>query len=97
MTKQPYDLEDNDFGFSAVSEEELRSIENQIKQELTQKSQELIQVEETYKGKLEQLYSAVMPLLQNLAQSPDKTYLYWPDRAVKMKAFISKVNTIVGK
>jgi len=97
MIKQPYGLDDNDFGFSAVSEEELKSLENKLKQEVTQKSQELQQVEESYKGKLEQLYKTIMPLLENLAKDSDKEYIYWPNRTDKMKAFIVKVNTIVGK
>lgn len=97
MIKQPYNLEDNDFGFSAVSEEELKSLENQLKKEVSQKSHELQQVEESYKGKLEQLYTTVMPLLQNLAKDSEKEYIYWPQRTDKMKAFISKVNQIVGK
>jgi len=97
MIKPPYDLDEDDFGFSAVSEEELKSLENQLKKEVTQKSQELQQVEESYKGKLEQLYKTVMPLLENLAKDSDKEYIFWPNRTEKMKAFIVKVNNIVGK
>lgn len=97
MIKEPYKLEEDDFGFSAVSEEELKSLENQLKQEVNQKSKELLQIEETYKGKLEQLYTTVIPLLENLAKDSDKQYIYWPNRTDKMKAFIKKVNTIVGK
>lgn len=96
MTKIEYQLDDNDFGFSAVSEEELKSLENKLKQEVTQKSQELLAVEETYKGKLEQLYKTVMPLLENLAKDSDKEYIYWPNRTDKMKGFISKVKKIVN-
>jgi cellulose biosynthesis protein BcsQ len=95
MIKSPYSLDEDDFGFSAVSEEELKSLENQLKKEVTQKSQELQQVEESYKGKLEQLYKTVMPLLENLAESPDKSYLYWPNRSEKVKHFIEKVKKIV--
>ncbi len=97
MIKEPYGLDDTDFGFSAVSEEELKSLENKLKQEVTQKSQELINVEESYKGKLQQLYKTIMPLLENLAKDSDKEYIFWPNRTEKMKTFIAKVNSIVGK
>lgn len=96
MTKSEYQLDDNDFGFSAVSEEELKSLENQLKQEVSQKSQELLAVEETYKGKLEQLYKTVLPLLENLAKDSDKEYIYWPNRTQKMQSFITKVKKIVN-
>jgi hypothetical protein len=95
--KETYNLNDNDFGFSAVSEEELKKLENQLKQEVNQKSIEIQQIEETYKGKLEQLYETVMPLLENLAKDSDKQYIFWPNRTEKMKAFIVKVNNIVKK
>lgn len=97
MIKEPYDLEDNDFGFSAVSEQELKKLENELKQEVNQTSKKLQEVEETYKGKLEQLYGMVMPLLENLAKDSDKQYIYWPNRTEKMKEFIVKVNNIVRK
>lgn len=96
MTKTEYQLDDNDFGFSAVSEEELKSLENQLKQEVSQKSQELLDVEESYKGKLEQLYKTILPLLENLSKDSDKEYIYWPNRTQKMQSFIAKVKKIVN-
>lgn len=92
------ELEDDsdDFGFSAVSEEDLKALEKKLAQEVQQKSKALLDVEETYKGKLEQLYKAVMPLLKNLAKDSDKEYVYWPNRAEKMKSFIDKVEKIVN-
>ena len=65
-----------DFGFSAVSEEELKSLEKQLQQEVTHKEAALARVEETYKGKLEQLYKLIMPLLNNLAKDSSKEYIY---------------------
>ena len=90
------DAFDDDFGFSAVSEDELKSLERKLQQEVTEKSKELVAVEESYKGKLEQLYKAVMPLLKNLAKDSDKEYMYWPDRQKKMNEFIKKVEAIVN-
>lgn len=85
----------DDFGFSAVSEDELKSLEKQLQQQVTQKNKDLETIEQTYKGKMEQLYKAVMPLLKNLAKDGDKEYIFWPDRQKKMQEFIKKVDSIV--
>jgi ABC-type phosphate transport system auxiliary subunit len=87
---------DDDFGFTAVSEEDLKALEKKLQQEVSTKSKELEQIEQTYKGKLEQLYKLIMPLLNNLAKDDKKEYIYWPDRSVKMKDFINKVNKVVN-
>ena len=91
-----YDMDSNDFGFSAVSEDELKAMERQLQKEVTSKEQALAEIEETYKGKLEQLYKMVMPLLVNLAKDDSKEYIYWPNRSQKMNDFISKVKKIVN-
>lgn len=90
------DAYDDDFGFSAVSEEELKSLEKKLQQEVKQKQAALQEIESTYQGKLEQLYKAVMPLLKNLAKDDDKEYIYWPNRTEIMTNFINKVNSIVN-
>jgi len=96
--KPVFTLDDSldDFGFSAVSEDELKSLEKQLQQEVTKKEKALVEVEKTYQGKLEQLYKAVMPLLKNLAKDSDKEYIFWPNRADKMQEFIKKVERIVN-
>ena len=97
INKPIFTLDDayDDFGFSAVSEDELKSLEKQLQQQVTQKDKALEAIEETYKGKLEQLYRAIMPLLKNLAKDGDKEYIYWPERQKKMQEFIKKVDAIV--
>ena len=94
------DLDDaydgDDFGFSAVSEEELRERETLLQQQVNAQSKELEAIEESYKGKLEQLYKAIMPLLLNLAKDDNKEYIFWPDRTKKMKEFIERVKRIVN-
>jgi hypothetical protein len=97
--------EDDDFGFSLVSEEELKAKEAELQAKLLEQSQvvqevvkQASQTEATvseYKDKLNGLRSMIMPLLNNLAKDPSKTYVFWPDRATKIKAFITKVNTYV--
>lgn len=97
--------EDDDFGFSLVSEEELKAKEAELQAKLLEQSQvvqevvkQVSQTEQSvaeYKDKLHGLRDMVMPLLNNLAKDPTKTYVFWPDRAVKIKAFIMKVNNFV--
>ena len=95
MVKINIDLEDHDFGFSAVSEDELKSMERQLQQQVLQKEEELSLTSKEYKDKLEALYKLIMPLLVNLQKDDSKEYIFWPDRTKKMTAFIAKVNKIV--
>ena len=87
--------DDNDFGFSAVSEDELKSMERQLQHQVLQKEEELSLTSKEYKDKLEALYKLIMPLLVNLQKDDSKEYIFWPDRTKKMTAFIAKVNKIV--
>jgi len=98
MNKPTLSLDDayDDFGFSAVSESELKSLEKKLQQEVNQKEVALVKIEESYKGKLELLYKTIIPLLKNLAKDSDKEYIYWPNRTQKMQEFIRKVEQIVN-
>lgn len=64
-----------DFGFTAVSENELEALQTA--------ESSAAELEE----RLDKLYKAVLPLLKNLKQNPDKDYIYWPDRVSKVEAF----------
>lgn len=90
------ELDDFDFGFSAVSEEELRALERELQQQVAEKDTQLEEVAKTYEQKLNALYKMVMPLLNNLAKDADKDYIYWPGRQKKMLEFIKKVETLVN-
>ena len=72
-----------DFGFSLVSEEELKKHE----EHLTVQTQII-------SNKLELIQSMIMPLLNNLKQDPEKEYIYWPNRQEKIEEFILKVKKI---
>ena len=89
------DNDDFDFGFSAVSEEELKALEKKLQQEVTTKSQELAQVAQSYEEKLNAMYKMIMPLLKNLAKDDKKEYIYWPGRAAKMQEFIKKIDALM--
>ena len=71
-----------DFGFTAVSENELDAY---------QESQEQLKVAagsvEELQTRLNRLFNAVQPLLANLKKDPHKDYILWPDRLSKIEAF----------
>jgi hypothetical protein len=74
---------DNDFGFSAVSEEEYNAV--------------IIQKDETveeYKARLEQVEKLIMPFLTNLLKTADKPYINWPNRKPILEAQIQKILTL---
>lgn len=81
---------DFDFGFSTVSEDELKEFERgQIKR----KDDQLASIED----KFDSLYKMIMPLLSNLKKDPEKDYILWPDRVKKIDAFIKKINELKDK
>lgn len=90
------ELDDFDFGFSAVSEDELKTIERELEAKIASQDQQLQQVSQTHREKLATLYNMVMPLLKNLAKDADKDYIYWPDRQKKMQEFIKKVQDLAN-
>ncbi len=87
--------EDMDFGFSAVSEAELKVIVKQLLEEVEKKADEIDQLEKTYKEKLNKLYKMIIPLLNNLAKDPDKEYILWPNRVKKIEEFRKKIDKLV--
>ena len=71
-----------DFGFTAVDEEELEAV-----QKVTKKA-EASQTEATsVQDKLDKLYNAIVPLLNNLKKNPEKEYILWRDRLAKVETF----------
>lgn len=84
-----------DFGFSAVSEEELKALEKKLQAEVNTKSAELEQVAQSYEERLNAMYRMIIPLLNNLAKDDKKEYIYWPNRAAKMKEFIKKIDGLM--
>ena len=85
----------DDFGFSLVSEKELRAHEEALRKKVEEQSKVVEQTQIEAVDKLHGLRAMIMPLLNNLAKDPDKTYILWPDRAEKIKAFISKIDAYV--
>jgi hypothetical protein len=71
-----------DFGFTAVDESELEAV-----QALGATAKEVETKANTAHNKLDKLYNAIIPLLNNLKKNPEKDYILWPDRLTKVEAF----------
>ena len=67
-----------DFGFTAVTEDELEVVST-----LQEKADKTLD----YQTRLENVYNAVQPLLNNLKANPEKDYIYWPNRLDKVEEF----------
>lgn len=90
-------MKDNDFGFSLVSEKELKAHEELLKKKVEEQSKAVDVTTQELTDKLHGLRDMILPLLNNLSKDPDKTYILWPERADKIKAFIKKINDYVDK
>jgi hypothetical protein len=87
--------ESDDFGFSLVSETELKEHENLLRKKIEEQNISVKKTETHLTDKLHGLRDMIMPLLNNMAKDPHKEYIWWPDRSEKMNAFIEKINRYV--
>jgi hypothetical protein len=71
-----------DFGFTVVNEDEL-----EVAQKAVKATAEAVVTSKTIDTKLNNLYNAIIPLLNNLKQNPEKDYILWPNRLAKVEAF----------
>lgn len=74
-----------DFGFTTVTEEEL---------EVVQKAQKSEETAQNVQEKIDRLYNAIQPLLNNLKVNPSKEYIYWPNRMEKVEQFETYLQNI---
>ena len=75
-------MSDFDFGFTAVDENELDSV--QLQKNAATSIEEI----------LDALYNAVIPLLTNLKKNPEKEYILWPNRLNKVEEFETMITRI---
>jgi hypothetical protein len=75
-----FETNDNDFGFSAVSEEEYNSVINKT-----------AQTADDYKARLTELEKIIVPFLTKLHSTGDKEYIYWPNRKPLIEKQIEKI------
>jgi predicted small metal-binding protein len=79
-----------DFGFTAVSEEEL-----EVVQKTAASAEEEAATATVNEDKLNKLYNAILPLLSNLKLNPEKNYIYWPNRTEKVEQFEEMIANII--
>lgn len=78
--------DDYDFGFSLMTEDEIRENERLLESAVLTES-----------AKLEAFKNMIMPFLRNLTKNPEKEYIFWPDRAEKVEEFIKKIDNFLGE
>ena len=81
-----------DFGFTAVNEQELESVQKAVLDQVVARDTAL-----TTQEKLDKLYNAITPLLNNLKLNPEKEYILWPDRLAKVEAFETHLQKIYSE
>ncbi len=80
---------DFDFGFTAVTEDEL-DVVKKTKDTVNDKQHLLTSKQDT----LDKLYNAIIPLLNNLKMNPEKEYILWPNRLKKVEEFEDYIQKI---
>lgn len=78
-----------DFGFTAVDETELEAVQ-QAASKVVETSNDV----EALKEKIDKLYNAITPLLNNLKKNPEKEYILWPNRLEKVEQFEDHLQNI---
>ena len=78
-----------DFGFTAVDEQELQAV-----QKTAAIANDAEQLALTTQERLDKLYNAVVPLLNNLKKNPEKEYILWPNRLAKVEEFEDYIQNI---
>jgi hypothetical protein len=82
----------DDFGFTCVDETELQSF-----QQAEAKVEETTATAAALEEKVDQLYNAIQPLLNNLKANPSKEYILWPNRLEKIEQFETYLQGIYTK
>ena len=78
-----------DFGFTAVDEDELQEV-----QQTAALASDAEQLATTTQERLDKLYNAIIPLLNNLKKNPEKDYILWPNRLDKVEEFETHLQEI---
>lgn len=81
-----------DFGFTAVDETELKVV-----QDAAREAEVIANTANDAQLKLDALYNAIQPLLNNLKANPEKEYILWPNRIEKVEAFEAYLLDIYSK
>jgi hypothetical protein len=71
---------EDDFGFSAVSEEEYNAVVNKT-----------AETADDYKTRLAEVEKMIIPFLQKLHSTGEKEYIYWPNRKPIIEKQIERI------
>jgi hypothetical protein len=71
---------DEDFGFSAVSEEEYNKV-----------IADTADTADNYKNRLQEVEKLIIPFLNKLIKTADKEYIYWPNRKPAIESQMQKI------
>ena len=75
-------MADFDFGFTLVDEDEL-----DVAKEVAASTASASNAQD----RLDKLFNAITPLLNNLKANPEKEYIKWPNRVDKVEAFEGQI------
>jgi len=89
--KPTIDMSNFDFGFTAMTEDELSVV-----QETKAQAESASASAEEASQRAQIMYEAIIPLLNNLKANPEKDYIYWPNRYEKLDAFADKLHQILS-
>jgi hypothetical protein len=91
--KKEHNVDDFDFGFSFVDEdyEEVKEVNTKLTKEYSNSQEKVDDLE----NRLETLYAAITPFLDNLCRNPEKSTILWPNRVEKIQAYKKKLEKIV--
>jgi hypothetical protein len=78
-----------DFGFTFADESEIEAV-----QQATQKVETVSTTVQSTQDRLDKLFNAIQPLLNNLKQNPEKEYILWPNRLDKIEQFETHIQNI---
>lgn len=83
--------DDFDFGFNLVDSDELEEV-----QKARTQASEYSSLAQGQGQKVERIMNMLEPLFRNLKSSPEKPYVYWPDRVDRINAFWEKLNEVAN-
>lgn len=75
-----YENTENDFGFSAISEDEYNAVINKT-----------AETADDFKARLAEVEKIVIPFLTKLHSTGDKEYIYWPNRKPIIEKQIERI------
>ncbi len=85
-------IEEFDFGFSFTDEDIFET------QDKVEKLQSAVSTDkqtiEDLEQRLNMLFNAVVPFLDNLCKNPEKSTIHWPNRVQKIQEYKSKLKSI---